>query len=190
MRRSTATQSSSRCCWRRRLRWTSRTTKASPWVLAVAPPTPCRPSAGSGQARWHARGAHGVPVLPARRHAAPALRGLARQEGAHENGAESGFLGEHPVGRGPDPPAPGGTARALRRGTVGPAAVRGGGGETVPPSLPLPSPSRGLTPPQSEMLLQHQSNPCIMDNSGKTPLDLACEFGRVGVSPCSAGTPP
>ncbi|KAG8506402.1 Caskin-1 [Galemys pyrenaicus] len=35
--------------------------------------------------------------------------------------------------------------------------------------------------PQSEMLLQHQSNPCVVDNSGKTPLDLACEFGRVGV---------
>lgn len=34
---------------------------------------------------------------------------------------------------------------------------------------------------QSEMLLQHQSNPCIVDNAGKTPLDLACEFGRVGV---------
>lgn len=32
------------------------------------------------------------------------------------------------------------------------------------------------------MLLQHQSNPCMVDNSGKTPLDLACEFGRVGVS--------
>lgn len=35
---------------------------------------------------------------------------------------------------------------------------------------------------QSEMLLQHQSNPCISDTAGKTPLDLACEFGRVGVS--------
>ncbi|XP_078200474.1 caskin-1 isoform X5 [Callithrix jacchus] len=35
--------------------------------------------------------------------------------------------------------------------------------------------------PGSEMLLQHQSNPCMVDNSGKTPLDLACEFGRVGV---------
>lgn len=57
----------------------------------------------------------------------------------------------------------------------------------MPPSLPLLS--RDLAPPQSEMLLQHQSNPCIMDNSGKTPLDLACEFGRVGVSPRRAGTP-
>lgn len=37
---------------------------------------------------------------------------------------------------------------------------------------------------QSEMLLQHQSNPCIVDNAGKTPLDLACEFGRVGVRSC------
>ncbi|TMS22928.1 Caskin-1 [Larimichthys crocea] len=28
---------------------------------------------------------------------------------------------------------------------------------------------------------KHQSNPCISDSAGKTPLDLACEFGRVGV---------
>lgn len=35
---------------------------------------------------------------------------------------------------------------------------------------------------QSEMLLQHQSNPCLRDHAGKTPLDLACEFGRVMVS--------
>lgn len=35
---------------------------------------------------------------------------------------------------------------------------------------------------QTEMLLQHQSNPCISDAAGKTPLDLACEFGRVAVS--------
>lgn len=35
---------------------------------------------------------------------------------------------------------------------------------------------------QTEMLLQHQSNPCISDSAGKTPLDLACEFGRVAVS--------
>ncbi|KAI1233618.1 Caskin-1, partial [Lamprotornis superbus] len=61
------------------------------------------------------------------------------------------------------------------------------GGGATPPSLP--SPGRGLACPQSEMLLQHQSNPCIMDNSGKTPLDLACEFGRVGVSSCRAGCP-
>lgn len=58
-------------------------------------------------------------------------------------------------------------------------------GGAVLPSLP--SPSWGLAPPQSEMLLQHQSNPCIMDNCGKTPLDLACEFGRVGVSHHRAG---
>lgn len=60
------------------------------------------------------------------------------------------------------------------------------GGSATP--APLPSP-RGLACPQSEMLLQHQSNPCIMDNSGKTPLDLACEFGRVGVSSCRDGCP-
>ena len=39
-------------------------------------------------------------------------------------------------------------------------------------------------PPQSEMLLQHQSNPCLLNKAKKTPLDLACEFGRVKVSVC------
>ncbi|XP_016297221.1 caskin-2-like isoform X2 [Sinocyclocheilus anshuiensis] len=34
----------------------------------------------------------------------------------------------------------------------------------------------------SEMLLQHQSNPCILNKAKKTPLDLACEFGRVKVA--------
>ena len=34
---------------------------------------------------------------------------------------------------------------------------------------------------QSEMLLQHQSNPCLVNKAKKTPLDLACEFGRVRV---------
>lgn len=36
------------------------------------------------------------------------------------------------------------------------------------------------------MLLQHQSNPCLVNKAKKTPLDLACEFGRVKVSvnPC------
>lgn len=34
---------------------------------------------------------------------------------------------------------------------------------------------------QSEMLLQHQSNPCLMNKVKKTPLDLACEFGRIKV---------
>lgn len=36
-------------------------------------------------------------------------------------------------------------------------------------------------PPQSEMLLQHQSNPCLVNKAKKTPLDLACEFGRLKV---------
>ncbi|CAB1312976.1 unnamed protein product, partial [Coregonus sp. 'balchen'] len=31
----------------------------------------------------------------------------------------------------------------------------------------------------SEMLLQHQSNPCLLNKANKTPLDLACEFGRL-----------
>uniref|UniRef100_A0A673BLH6 CASK interacting protein 2 n=1 Tax=Sphaeramia orbicularis TaxID=375764 RepID=A0A673BLH6_9TELE len=35
---------------------------------------------------------------------------------------------------------------------------------------------------QSEMLLQHQSNPCLVNKVKKTPLDLACEFGRVKVA--------
>lgn len=34
---------------------------------------------------------------------------------------------------------------------------------------------------QSEMLLQHQSNPCMTNKAKKTPLDLACEFGRLKV---------
>ncbi|XP_037113242.1 caskin-2 [Syngnathus acus] len=34
----------------------------------------------------------------------------------------------------------------------------------------------------SEMLLQHQSNPCLVNKAKKTPLDLACEFGRVKVA--------
>uniref|UniRef100_H3CLZ0 CASK interacting protein 2 n=1 Tax=Tetraodon nigroviridis TaxID=99883 RepID=H3CLZ0_TETNG len=34
----------------------------------------------------------------------------------------------------------------------------------------------------SEMLLQHQSNPCLVNKAKKTPLDLACEFGRVQVA--------
>lgn len=34
---------------------------------------------------------------------------------------------------------------------------------------------------QSEMLLQHQSNPCVRNKAKKTPLDLACEFGRLKV---------
>uniref|UniRef100_H3CB98 CASK interacting protein 2 n=1 Tax=Tetraodon nigroviridis TaxID=99883 RepID=H3CB98_TETNG len=36
----------------------------------------------------------------------------------------------------------------------------------------------------SEMLLQHQSNPCIKNKAKKTPLDLACEFGRLKVCQC------
>lgn len=39
-----------------------------------------------------------------------------------------------------------------------------------------------VAPPQSEMLLQHQSNPCLINKAKKTPLDLACEFGRLKVS--------
>lgn len=31
------------------------------------------------------------------------------------------------------------------------------------------------------MLLQHQSNPCVRNKAKKTPLDLACEFGRLKV---------
>ena len=41
--------------------------------------------------------------------------------------------------------------------------------------------------PQSEMLLQHQSNPCLVNKAKKTPLDLACEFGRLKVRPVSPG---
>ncbi|MEQ2184041.1 hypothetical protein GOODEAATRI_003887 [Goodea atripinnis] len=38
---------------------------------------------------------------------------------------------------------------------------------------------RNTSPIESEMLLQHQSNPCLMNKAKKTPLDLACEFGRL-----------
>lgn len=44
-----------------------------------------------------------------------------------------------------------------------------------------------LPPPQSEMLLQHQSNPCLVNKAKKTPLDLACEFGRLKVRPVTLG---
>lgn len=54
------------------------------------------------------------PAAP--RHAASALRSLARPEGAHEAGAEGRLGGERPVRRGPHPPAPGGPARPLRCG--------------------------------------------------------------------------
>lgn len=50
---------------------------------------------------------------PPPRHAASALRGLAGPEGAHEAGAEGGLGGEHPIRRGPHPPALGGPARSL-----------------------------------------------------------------------------
>lgn len=43
------------------------------------------------------------------------------------------------------------------------------------------SPCTTLLPLQSEMLLQHQSNPCLINKAKKTPLDLACEFGRLKV---------
>lgn len=36
------------------------------------------------------------------------------------------------------------------------------------------------------MLLQHQSNPCLVNKAKKTPLDLACEFGRLKVRPHTA----
>lgn len=44
-----------------------------------------------------------------------------------------------------------------------------------------------LPQPQSEMLLQHQSNPCLVNKAKKTPLDLACEFGRLKVRPAALG---
>lgn len=36
------------------------------------------------------------------------------------------------------------------------------------------------------MLLQHQSNPCLLSKAKKTPLDLACEFGRLKVRPAAS----
>lgn len=57
-------------------------------------------------------------------------------------------------------------------------AVGGGRGQGLAGSLPYFS-----FPSQSEMLLQHQSNPCLVNKLKKTPLDLACEFGRLKVRP-------
>lgn len=62
----------------------------------------------------------------------------------------------------------------------------GGGGWPRGPARPDPSLAR-LPPPQSEMLLQHQSNPCLVNKAKKTPLDLACEFGRLKVRPAALG---
>lgn len=50
------------------------------------------------------------------------------------------------------------------------------------PGFGQQAPLRGF-PSQSEMLLQHQSNPCLVNKLKKTPLDLACEFGRLKVRP-------
>lgn len=67
------------------------------------------------------------------------------------------------------------------------------GGRGNQPSV-LASPRGSLTwhscppiHPQSEMLLQHQSNPCLVNKAKKTPLDLACEFGRLKVRPHTVG---
>lgn len=64
-----------------------------------------------------------------------------------------------------------------RRGGGGPG-WHGVGGRW-PGRTPHPAPCS----PQSEMLLQHQSNPCLVNKAKKTPLDLACEFGRLKVRP-------
>lgn len=80
-----------------------------------------------------------------------------------------------------DPTAPGGPVRTLRSGMRAylPARVRG--------KVVWCCPLTRLPPPQSEMLLQHQSNPCLVNKAKKTPLDLACEFGRLKVSTVALG---
>lgn len=66
-----------------------------------------------------------------------------------------------------------------------PPAHRGAGaGAGAGQARPL---TRLPLPPQSEMLLQHQSNPCLVNKAKKTPLDLACEFGRLKVRPAALG---
>lgn len=52
-------------------------------------------------------------------------------------------------------------------------------------SGPAARPPHSAPPLQSEMLLQHQSNPCLVNKAKKTPLDLACEFGRLKVRPAA-----
>lgn len=59
-----------------------------------------------------------------------------------------------------------------------PEGVWGQGARQGPASSSLPDLA---SPSQSEMLLQHQSNPCLVNKLKKTPLDLACEFGRLKV---------
>lgn len=62
----------------------------------------------------------------------------------------------------------------LPAGALGQGARAGTDAGQARPLTWLPS-------PQSEMLLQHQSNPCLVNKAKKTPLDLACEFGRLKV---------
>lgn len=67
----------------------------------------------------------------------------------------------------------------LPTGAMGRARAGAGAGRATPLTW--------LPQPQSEMLLQHQSNPCLVNKAKKTPLDLACEFGRLKVRPAAPG---
>lgn len=121
------------------------------------------------------------------RDATSALRCMAGKDGANENAAEGRLIRQRAVRRRTDSAAPVVSARTLRRGncclTLCYSAL-------ASPCLPWAAKKKTRGPDlaacvfvlQSEMLLQHQSNPCISDSAGKTPLDLACEFGRVAVS--------
>uniref|UniRef100_A0A8B9E5U4 CASK interacting protein 1 n=1 Tax=Anser cygnoides TaxID=8845 RepID=A0A8B9E5U4_ANSCY len=187
MQRSTGTPSSSRCCWRHRLRWTSRTTKAS----ARGRGTP-RPVCGAERALGALCLAAGAPGWEVREAPCwdvgaaspagswpvpPALRPLAgRVQGSYVLTACSSCP---PAGMRP-------LHYAAWQGKKEPMkmVLKAGSSVNIPSDegqIPLHLAAQHGHYDVSEMLLQHQSNPCIMDNSGKTPLDLACEFGRVGV---------
>lgn len=141
------------------------------------------------------------------RDASSALRCMAGEDRTNENAAEGRLISQRTVRRRTDPASPVISARTLRWGNCVCVCWRScvlwcvcvcvfvrcficfvrlmiHAWFVVATSQEIQTPQWDLyvCVLQSEMLLQHQSNPCISDSAGKTPLDLACEFGRVGVS--------
>ena len=148
-----------------------------------------------------------VRVCVLRRDASSALRCMAGEDRTNENAAEGWLIRQRAVRRRPDSSTPVISAWTLRWGNVVCAfcALRvllwgvfircvhsDACGACAFSTFKHSEASWGLSCAvcrgdcifalQTEMLLQHQSNPCISDSAGKTPLDLACEFGRVAVS--------
>lgn len=153
MRRSTGTPSSSRCCWRRRLRWTSRTTKASA-------PGPRRPQAGA-----QGRASAGCPV-PGCRHTGVGGEGgpLLGRGGCIPCGVLPGAPGPAPLGR----LCPGGLC--AHRPLVPPAGMR-----------PLHYAAwQGKKEPM-KMVLKAGSSVNIPSDEGQIPLHLAAQHGHYDV---------